>query len=126
MTQTAAAQREAEAQRASAVTGEAELPEEQEEEEEEEIDDSKPIVSGPVGGSMATADADTQVPGARAIDVIEELEPDAETPADEADEEEQGYVLEEEEEPTAEPPAFPVGEGEEPEPFREQQPEEEF
>ena len=126
MTQTAAAQREAEAQRATAVTGEVELPEEQEEEEEEEIDDSKPIVSGPVSGAMATADADTQVAGARAIDTVEELEPDAVVPADEPEEEEQGYVLEEEEEPTVEPPAFPVGEGEEPEPFREQQPEEEF
>jgi DNA-directed RNA polymerase subunit beta len=125
MTQTAAAQREAEAQRASAATGEPEAAEAEEEEEEEEIDDSKPIVSGPVGGSMATAEADTQVPGARVIDAVEELEPEeAEAPEDE--DEEQGYVLEEEEEPSAEPPAFPVpGGDEEAEPFREQ-PEEEF
>ncbi len=119
MTQTAAAQREAEAQRAAAVTGEVEVAEE----EEEEIDDSKPIVSAPPGGAMATAEADTQVPGAPAIDAIEELEPQ-EAPAEEADEEEQGYVLEEEDEPSEEAPAFPAGE-EEPEPFREQ-PEEEL
>ncbi len=124
LTQTAAAQREAEAQRAVAVTGEVEAIEG--EEEEEEIDDSKPIVSGPVGGALAPAEADTQVPGARAIDAVEEPEPEEAPAAAEDEEEEQGYVLEEEEEPTAEPPAFPVPEGEEPEPFREQQPEEEF
>ncbi|HEX5273877.1 MAG TPA: DNA-directed RNA polymerase subunit beta [Candidatus Rubrimentiphilum sp.] len=124
MTQTAAAQREAEAQRASAVPGEAEPVEE--EEEEEEIDDSKPIVSGPVGGAMATADADTQVAGARAIDAAEELEPDVAEPAAEEEDEEQGYVLEEEEEPAEEPSSpFPVAE-DDAEPFREQQPEEEF
>ena len=124
MTQTAAAQREAEAQRASASTGEVEAAQSEEEEEEEEIDDSKPIVSGPVGGAMATADADTQVAGARAIDSVEELEPE-EAEAGEEEDEEQGYVLEEEEEPVAEPPAFPVGGEEEAEPFKEQ-PEEEF
>jgi hypothetical protein len=124
MTQTAAAQREAEAQRATAVAGEAEPVEE--EEEEEEIDDSKPIVSGPVGGAMATADADTQVPGARAVDPVEELEPDAAEPAAEEEDEEQGYVLEEEEEPAEEPSSpFPVAE-DDAEPFREPAPEEEF
>ncbi len=124
MTQTAAAQREAEAQRATVVAGEAEPVEE--EEEEEEIDDSKPIVSGPVGGAMATADADTQVPGARAIDAAEELEPEAAEPAAEEEDEEQGYVLEEEEEPAEEPSSpFPPAE-DDAEPFREQPPEEEF
>jgi DNA-directed RNA polymerase subunit beta len=126
MTQTAAAQREAEAQRATAVTGEVEVEAVEEEEEEEEIDDSKPIVSGPVGGAMATADADTQVPGARAIDTAEELEPEVAEPATEEEDEEQGYVLEEEEEPAEEPSSpFPVAE-DDAEPFREPAPEEEF
>ncbi len=125
MTQTAAAQREAEAQRVAAVPGEAEPVEE--EEEEEEIDDSKPIVSGAVGGAIATADGETQVPGARAIDTAEEIEPEAAEPAVEEEDEEQGYVLEEEEEPVPEEPAaFPAPDGDDAEPFREPAPEEEF
>jgi hypothetical protein len=115
MTQTAAAQREAEAQRATAVTGEVDLEEpSEEEEEEEEIDDSKPIVTGPVGGSMATADADMQVAGAgirgSATD-FEDLEVEEE-PVEEDEEEEQGYVLEEEDEDLSEDTS-PYGEEEE-------------
>ncbi|HET9095864.1 MAG TPA: hypothetical protein VFN37_04330, partial [Candidatus Baltobacteraceae bacterium] len=127
MTQTAAAQREAEAQRATAVTGEAGEAEasEEEEEEEEEIDDSKPIVTGPVGGSMATAEADMQVTGAGirggALELEDELEIEEE-PVEEEEEEEQGYVLEEEDEELVEEPA--AEEDEEVDPFHE--PEEEF
>ena len=83
-------------------------------------------MSGPVGGAMGTAEADTQVAGARAVDPVEELEPEETPAAAEDEEEEQGYVLEEEEEPTAEPPAFPIAGEEEAEPFREPAPEEEF
>jgi DNA-directed RNA polymerase subunit beta len=129
MTQTAAAQREAEAQRVTAVAGEAGEVEasDEEEEEEEEIDDSKPIVTGPVGGSMATADADMQVTGAGirggSIDIDEDLDVEEE-PAEEEEEEEQGYVLEEEDEDLSEE-ASPYGEEEEEtETFHE--PEEEF
>ncbi len=125
MTQTAAVQREVEAQRATAVTGEIgeiEEPVGEEEEEEEEIDDSKPIVTGPVGGSMGSADADMQVPGAgiRGSLEIDELEIEEEEPAAEEEEEEQGYVLEEEDEELAEE-ATPFGEDEEETetPFRE-------
>ncbi|MDP9017553.1 MAG: DNA-directed RNA polymerase subunit beta [Candidatus Eremiobacteraeota bacterium] len=112
MTQTAAAQREAEAQRlasAAAVPldGEAPVLEVDDEEEEEEIDDSKPIATGPLGGAMGTAEVDAQVPGARVIsddlDTIEDL------PLDEAvveeEEEDEGYQLEEEEEEYTEEPA---------------------
>ncbi len=128
MTQTAAAQREAEAQRAivGAVDGEAgEIEASDDEEEEEEIDDSKPIVAGPVGGA---ADAELQVPGAAlrgTIDSIDELEIEEEPAVEEDEEEEQGYVLEEEEDEPAEETS-PYGEDEEEaEPFRET-PEEEF
>jgi DNA-directed RNA polymerase subunit beta len=129
MTQTAAAQREAEAQRASVVTGEIEEtePADEEEEEEEEIDDSKPIVTGPVGGSMGTADADMQVPSAGISGETAEFDDleIEEEPAEEEDGEDQGYVLEEEEEDFAEE-ASPYGEEEEEaEPYRESQ-EEEF
>ena len=119
MTQTAAAQREAETLRATAAAeGEvAEVPDE--EEEEEEIDDSKPIVTGPVTG--ATAEADMQVPagGIRGpIDSIDELDIEEEEPEAEEEEEDQGYVLEEEDEETSE--ETPYGEEEEEaEPFRE-------
>ncbi len=128
MTQTAAAQREAEAQRATAVIGEigeVEAPEE-EEEEEEEIDDSKPIVTGPVGGSMGSAEAEMQVAGAGirggTIELEEDLEVEEE-PVEEVEEEEQGYVLEEEDEDVAEE-ASPYGEDEEESELHE--PEEEF
>jgi DNA-directed RNA polymerase subunit beta len=131
MTQTAAAQREAEAQRATAVTGEVAEGEpeasDEEEEEEEEIDDSKPIVTGPVGGAMGTADADMQVTGAGIRGGALELEDDLdveEEPVEEEEEEEQGYVLEEEDEDLDEE-ASPYGEDEEEtETFHE--PEEEF
>jgi DNA-directed RNA polymerase subunit beta len=132
MTQTAAAQREAEAQRATAVAGDGEVGEieasDEEEEEEEEIDDSKPIVTGPVGGSMASAEADMQVPGAGiragAIGIDEELDVEDEEPVEEEEEEDQGYVLEEEDEDLSEE-ASPYGEEEEEtEHFHE--PEEEF
>ncbi|MFN2449026.1 MAG: DNA-directed RNA polymerase subunit beta [Candidatus Baltobacteraceae bacterium] len=129
LTQTAAAQREAEAQRATvgAVDGEAGVVEaSDEEEEEEEIDDSKPIVAGPGAGA---ADGDLQVPAGAirpAIDSIDELEADDEEPAvEDEEEEEQGYVLEEEdEEPAEEKPGFGEDEEETDTPFRE--PEEEF
>jgi DNA-directed RNA polymerase subunit beta len=129
MTQTAAAQREAEAQRATAVAGEGEVVEaeasDEEEEEEEEIDDSKPIVTGPVGGSMGSADADMQVTGAGirgGTSDFEDMDIEEEEPAEE--EEEQGYVLEEEDE-DAESESSPYGEDEEEsEPYRES--EEEF
>jgi DNA-directed RNA polymerase subunit beta len=118
MTQTAAAQREAEAQRATAVVGEGEPVEaepSEEEEEEEEIDDSKPIVTGPVGGSMGSADADMQLPGAGiragAVDELDELDVEEE-PVQEDEEEDQGYVLEEEDEDASEE-ASPFGEDEE-------------
>ncbi|HEY9180593.1 MAG TPA: DNA-directed RNA polymerase subunit beta, partial [Candidatus Baltobacteraceae bacterium] len=131
MTQTAAAQREAEAQRVTAVAGEGETgaveaPDE-EEEEEEEIDDSKPIVTGPVGGSMASAEADMQVPGAGirgSIDIDEDLEAEEE-PVEEEEEEEQGYVLEEEDEDLAEEASAYGEDEEEAEPFHESN-EEEF
>ncbi len=120
MTQTAAAQREAEAERAAAPAAP-----EAEEEEEEEIDDSKPIVTGPVGGSMASADGDTQVSSARTIDAPEDLDEEEET-AEEEEDAEQGYELEEEdEEVTEEPPSF-VDEEEEPEAAFREGPEEEF
>jgi len=128
MTQTAAAQREAEAQRATAVTGEVEIEEpSEEEEEEEEIDDSKPIVTGPVGGAMGTAEADMQVPGAgirATLGEIDELEIEEEEPEEE-EIEDQGYELEEEEEEFTEE-SSPYGEEEEETetPFRET--EEEF
>ncbi len=119
MTQTAAAQREAEAQRATVGVVEAEIgeaqPVDEEEEEEEEIDDSKPIVTGPVGGAMASAEADMQVPGAgirATIGEIDELELEEEEPAEEEEEEEQGYQLEEEDEDVAEEES-PFGEEEE-------------
>jgi hypothetical protein len=125
MTQTAAAQREAEAQRATAVAGEGEAieaePSEEEEEEEEEIDDSKPIVTGPVGGSMGTAEADMQVPGAGirggGMELDEELELDEEEQPEEEEEEDQGYVLEEEDEEVSEESAYGEEE-EESEPYR--------
>jgi len=125
MTQTAAAQREAEAQRATVAAGEAGEIEAPEEEEEEEIDDTKPIVAGPVAGSMATADAEMQVGGAgiRATPDFEELDVEEE-PVEEEEEEEQGYVLEEEDEDLAEEPA-PYAE-EEPEADVFHEPEEEF
>jgi hypothetical protein len=129
MTQTAAAQREAEAQRATAITGEVSEaePSEEEEEEEEEIDDSKPIVTGPVGGGMGSADADMQVTGAGirggATTDFEDLEIEEE-PVEEEEEEEQGYQLEEEDEELSEE-ASPYGdEEEESDAFHE--PEEEF
>jgi DNA-directed RNA polymerase subunit beta len=130
MTQTAAAQREAEAQRATAITGEVgeAEPSEEEEEEEEEIDDSKPIVTGPVGGAMATADADMQVTGAGirgATTDFEDIEIEEE-PVEEEEEEEQGYVLEEEDEDVSEE-ASPYGdEEEESETYHEGNNEEEF
>src|SRR5579884_2182681 len=125
MTQTADAQREAEAQRATVAAGEAGEIEAPEEEEEEEIDDTKPIVAGPVAGSMATADAEMQVGGAgiRATPDFEELDVEEE-PVEEEEEEEQGYVLEEEDEDLAEEPA-PYAE-EEPEADVFHEPEEEF
>ncbi len=123
LTQTVAVQREVEAQRATgAVEGEvAEIEAPEEEEEEEEIDDSKPIVTGPVGGTMATAEADMQVPGAGIRNPLEidEIEVEEEEPAEEEEEEEQGYVLEEEDDDASEE-ASPYGEDEEEaEPFRE-------
>ncbi len=124
MTQTAAAQREVEAQRVTAAAGDGEaaaIEAPEEEEEEEDIDDSKPIATGPVGGSMGTAEADMQVPGAgiRGAVEIDELEIEEEPAAEEEEEEEQGYVLEEEDEELPEE-AAPFGEDEEEaEPFRE-------
>jgi DNA-directed RNA polymerase subunit beta len=130
MTQTAAAQREAEAQRATAVAGDGEVAEletsDEEEEEEEEIDDSKPIVTGPVGGSMGSAEADMQVTGAGirgGTADFEDLEIEEE-PVEEEEEEEQGYVLEEEDEDVSEDASTYSEDEEEPEHFHEQ--EEEF
>ncbi|HET7813269.1 MAG TPA: DNA-directed RNA polymerase subunit beta [Candidatus Baltobacteraceae bacterium] len=123
MTQTAAAQREAEAQRAAAGVAEGEVPEaaEEDEEEEEEIDDSKPIVTGPVGGA---ADAEMQVPAGAmrgpSIDSIDELEVEDEEPAEEEEEEDQGYQLEEEEEEAEDSSTYSEDE-EEPETYRESQ-----
>ena len=112
LTQTAAAQREAEAQRSAAVLpvdGEAVADvSEEDEEEEEEIDDSKPIVAGSIGGAMSTADADTQLPAARSL--VDDLEVDDLAVVDEVadeDEEDEGYQLEEEDEDyTEESPDF--------------------
>ncbi len=110
ITQTAAAQREAEAQRAAATSvpldGDVAVVEPDEEEDEEELDDSKPIATGPLGGAMATAEVETQVPGARAVEIdsIEELA-EEETVAEE-EVEDDGYQLEEEEEDAEEPAAF--------------------
>ncbi len=128
MTQTAAAQREAEAERATVVTGETgEIEASDEEEEEEEIDDSKPIVTGPVGGSMGSAEADMQVPGAgirgAAVDELDELEVEEEAPEEE-EEEDQGYVLEEEDDDVTEEAESYEEEEETETPFREN--EEEF
>jgi len=112
MTQTAAAQREAEAERANVpVEGEApvEPSDAEEEEEEEEIDDSKPIVTGPVGGSMGSADADVQLTGARSpVSELsdEEIFAEDEEPAEEVEEEDQGYQLEEEEEESEESASY--------------------
>jgi DNA-directed RNA polymerase subunit beta len=110
LTQTAAAQREAEAQRLAAAAvpleGEAALEVvEDEEEEEEEIDDSKPIATGPLGGAMSTAEVETQVPGARGL--VDDLEVDdlAVEEVVEDDDEDEGYQLEEEEEEYTEEPA---------------------
>jgi len=112
LTQTAAAQREAEAQRLAAATvpigGEAalEVVDEEEEEEEEEIDDSKPIATGPLGGAMSTAEVETQVPGARGL--VDDIEVDdlaAEDAVVEDEEEDEGYQLEEEDEEDTEEPA---------------------
>ena len=109
LTQTAAAQREAEAQRlaAAAVPVEGEVIADEEEEEEEEIDDSKPIATGPLGGAMGTAEADTQVAarvGTDDLDTIDDLA--VEEPVEE-EEEDEGYVLEDEdEEYTEEPETF--------------------
>jgi len=110
LTQTAAAQREAEAQRLAAAAvpleGEAAI-EVVDEEEEEEIDDSKPIATGPLGGAMSTAEVETQVPGARGL--VDDLEVDdlaTEEEVVEDDEEDEGYQLEEEEEETEEPAGF--------------------
>ena len=111
LTQTAAAQREAEAQRLAAAAvpleGEAVLEvAEDEEEEEEDIDDSKPIATGPLGGAMSTAEVETQVPGARGL--VDDLEVDdlaVEEEVVEDDDEDEGYQLEEEEEDYTEEPA---------------------
>src|SRR5579885_3548307 len=121
MTQTAAAQREAEAQRATVgvVEGD-EVEVTDEEEEEEEIDDTKPIVTGPVGGAMGTAEAELQVPGAgiRGTIELDELDVEDEEAAEEEEEEEQGYVLEEEDEEPSDDEAAYGEEEEEPEPYR--------
>ncbi|MFN2528248.1 MAG: DNA-directed RNA polymerase subunit beta [Candidatus Baltobacteraceae bacterium] len=110
LTQTAAAQREAEAQRLAAAAvpleGEAALEVVEEEEEEEEIDDSKPIATGPLGGAMSTAEVETQVPGARGL--VDDLEVDDLASEDEVvedEEEDEGYQLEEEDEEDTEEPA---------------------
>ncbi|MDQ6929132.1 MAG: DNA-directed RNA polymerase subunit beta [Candidatus Eremiobacteraeota bacterium] len=104
LTQTATAQREAEAQRlaSAAVPLEGEtavLETSDDEEEEEEIDDSKPIVAGP-------AEAEPAVPGARVLvddlDAADDLA--VEEPADD-DEVDEGYQIEEEEEEYTEEPA---------------------
>ena len=121
MTQTAAAQREAEAQRATVgvVEGD-EVEVTDEEEEEEEIDDTKPIVTGPVGGAMGTAEAELQAPGAgiRGTIELDELDVEDEEAAEEEEEEEQGYVLEEEDEEPSDDEAAYGEEEEEAEPYR--------
>jgi len=116
MTQTAAAQREAEALRNAALVGDGDgegavaVAEDEEEEPEEEIDDSKPIATGPLGGTMGTAEADTQVAANRGTAEFEMDELAVDAPEEETVEEEEddeGYVLEdEEEEYTEEPESF--------------------
>ena len=104
LTQTAAAQREAEAQRLAAAAvpleGEAAVLEtSDDEEEEEEIDDSKPIVAGP-------AEAEVAVPGARVL--VDDLDTADDLPVEEPvddDEVDEGYQIEEEEEEYTEEPA---------------------
>jgi len=99
LTQTAAMQREAEAQRAAvAVPAGAE-----EEEEEEEIDDSKPVN---VRGGISPEDAAIGMARPAADEPLDELAVEEAEPAEE-EESEQGYELEEEEEePSEEPAAF--------------------
>ncbi len=121
LSQTAAATREAEAQRGTASGGAPAAPgrlaglaaalggagsdvapaepDEEEDEPEEELDDTKPITTGALGGSMASADADTQVPAARATvgdEPLDELVADDEEATVEEDEADEGYQLEDE------------------------------
>jgi len=119
LSQTVAATREAEAQRATAgigagLPGAGKLagvaaglsggvapaePDDEEEEPDEELDDAKPIATGAVAGSMASADGDTQVPAARPIGIdepLDELAVDEEEPALDEEDADQGYQLEEE------------------------------
>ncbi|HEY8298481.1 MAG TPA: DNA-directed RNA polymerase subunit beta [Candidatus Baltobacteraceae bacterium] len=121
MTQTAAAQREAEAQRASTgvegETAEAVVADE-DEEEEEEIDDSKPIDTTaplPVPPPMPARVGGEEIDDELVIDDAEVVE--------EEEEEDQGYQLEEEEDEPAEE-ASPFGDEDEDRPITET--EEEF
>ena len=121
ITQTAAAQREAEALRVAApVDGEEGVAEVADpEEEEEEIDDSKPIdTSAPLPAPPPAR------PGADDILDVDDVEPEL---AAEEEVEDQGYVLEEEEDVTYEDERPAFGDEEEAAPdFREPHQDEEF
>ncbi|MGZ3497999.1 MAG: DNA-directed RNA polymerase subunit beta [Vulcanimicrobiaceae bacterium] len=122
MTQTAAAQREAEAQRASAGVaegeeGEAVESDEEEEEEEEEIDDSKPI------DTTTPLPAPPPMPARGVEEPDDELLLDEQEVAEEEEEEDQGYQLEEEEDELSEE-SSPYGDDEEERPLNDT--EEEF
>jgi len=103
LTQTAAMQREAEAQRAAVSVPAAS---EEEEEEEEEIDDSKPVATRGVAADEAAIGI------TRSDEPLDEVAVEEEQPSEE-EEVEQGYELEEEDEEAAEEPA--AFEDEEPE-----------
>ncbi|MGZ3519129.1 MAG: DNA-directed RNA polymerase subunit beta, partial [Vulcanimicrobiaceae bacterium] len=122
MTQTAAAQREAEAQRASAGVaegeeGEAVESDEEEEEEEEEIDDSKPI------DTTTPLPTPPPMPARGVEEPDDELLLDEQEVAEEEEEEDQGYQLEEEEDELSEE-SSPYGDDEEERPLNDT--EEEF
>ncbi|MGZ3541377.1 MAG: DNA-directed RNA polymerase subunit beta [Vulcanimicrobiaceae bacterium] len=122
MTQTAAAQREAEAQRASAGVAEGEEVEavesdEEEEEEEEEIDDSKPI------DTTTPLPTPPPMPARGVEEPDDELLLDEQEVAEEEEEEDQGYQLEEEEDELSEE-SSPYGDDEEERPLNDT--EEEF
>ncbi|MGZ3561402.1 MAG: DNA-directed RNA polymerase subunit beta [Vulcanimicrobiaceae bacterium] len=122
MTQTAAAQREAEAQRASAGVaegeeGEAVESDEEEEEEEEEIDDSKPI------DTTTPLPTPPPMPARGVEEPDDELLLDEQEVDEEEEEEDQGYQLEEEEDELSEE-SSPYGDDEEERPLNDT--EEEF
>ena len=109
LTQTAAAQREAEQQRVGAaaavagtalVDGEVHEDVEEEEEPEEEVDDSQPLVT-PTRGVAAVEEEVPALGGLRPAagdEALEEVALEEEETVEEAEDEDQGYVLEEEEE----------------------------